>query len=55
MRHTLRVPRDATEPPRGLIFGFIRGRSSAFSRIRFNAVMHVTDMNGIRPNYHPKS
>jgi hypothetical protein len=34
--------------PGGLIFGLIRLRSSAFSRVRFNAAMQVTDVNGIR-------
>ena len=40
---------SASQPgPGGLIFGLIRLRSSAFSHVRFNAAMQVTDVNGIR-------
>src|SRR5947209_18799239 len=40
---------SASQPsPGGLIFGLVRLRSSAFSRVRFNAAMQVTDVNGIR-------
>ena len=42
-RHGRKPRRD-----RGLIFGLIRLRSSTFISIQINAVMQVTDVNGIQ-------